>query len=112
MDKDNNIDKQNSLPWTKDRFITSNLEGYMGAITEKELPTKYIRNKRDRDSGKTPTCNSKCRLCHTAIEDVSHLICNCREMSARYYLRLRHDRMGYFSSNSAAQQTWTLQRKL
>ena len=45
MDNDNNIDKQQSLAWTKDRFITSDLEGYMGAITEQELPTKYIRNK-------------------------------------------------------------------
>ena len=93
MDKDDNIDKQQSLAWTKDRFITSDLEGYMGTITEQELPAKYIRNKRERDSGKTPTCNNKCRLCHTAMEDVTHVICNCPEMSARYYLPLRHDRM-------------------
>ena len=59
MDNDNNIDKQQSLAWAKDRFITSDSEGYMGAITEQELPTKYIRNKRDRASGKTPTCNNK-----------------------------------------------------
>ena len=45
MDNDNNIDKQQSLAWAKDRFITSDSEGYMGAITEQELPTKYIRNK-------------------------------------------------------------------
>ena len=94
MDKDDNIDKQQSLVWTKDRFITSDLEGYMGTITEQELPTKYIRNKRERDSGKTPTCNNKCRLCHTAIEGVRHVICNCPEMSGGYYLPLRHDRMG------------------
>ena len=66
----------------------------MGTITEQELPTKYIRNKRERDSGKTPTCNNKCRLCHTAIEGVRHVICNCPEMSGGYYLPLRHDRMG------------------
>ena len=94
MDKDDNIDKQQSLAWKNDRFITSDLEGYMGTITEQELPTKYIRNKRERDLGKTPACNNKCRLCHTAIEDVTHVICNCPEMSARYYLPLRHDRMG------------------
>ena len=34
IDKDNNIDKQQSLAWTKDRSITSDLEGYMGTITE------------------------------------------------------------------------------
>ena len=47
----------------------SGLEGYVGTITEQEPPTKYIKNKRDCDSGKTPLCNNKCRLCHTAIED-------------------------------------------
>ena len=46
MDNNNNIDKQQSLAWTKNRFITSDLEGYMGTITELELPTKYIRKKR------------------------------------------------------------------
>ena len=46
MDNNNNIDKQQSLAWTKNRFITSDLEGYMGTITEQELPTKYIRNKK------------------------------------------------------------------
>ena len=38
MDNDNNIDKQPSLAWTKNRFITSDLEGYMGTITEQEFP--------------------------------------------------------------------------
>ena len=94
MDKDDNIDKQQSLAWKNDRFITSDLEGYMGTITEQELPTKYIRNKRERDLGKTPACNNKCRLCHTAIEDVTHVICNCPEMSARYYLPLHHHLIG------------------
>ena len=46
MDKDDDIDKQQSLAWTKDRFITSDLERYMRTITEQELPTKYIEIKR------------------------------------------------------------------
>ena len=60
MGKDNNIDKQQSLVWEKDRFKAVDLEGYMGTITEQDLPIKYIRNKRDRDSEKTPMCNNKC----------------------------------------------------
>lgn len=40
MDKDNNIDKRQRLAWKKDRFVTSDLEGYMGKITEQELLTK------------------------------------------------------------------------
>ena len=73
MGKDDNIDKQQSLAWTKDRSITSDLEGYVRVITEQELPTKYMRNKRARDSGKAPTCDKKCRLCRTAIEDVTYM---------------------------------------
>ena len=45
MDNNNNIGKQQSLAWTKDRFVTSDLEGYMGTIIEQELQTKYIKNK-------------------------------------------------------------------
>ena len=52
-DTDNNIDKQQTLALTKDRFIKFDFEGYMGTITEQELLTKYIRNKRDRESGKS-----------------------------------------------------------
>ena len=66
----------------------------METITEQDLPTKYITNKRGRDSGKTPTVNNKSRLCHAAIHNVTHVICNCPKMSARYYLPLRHDRVG------------------
>ena len=40
MDKDNNIDKRQRLAWKKDRFVTSDLGGYMGKITEQELLTK------------------------------------------------------------------------
>ena len=83
---------------------SKDLEGYMGTITEEELPTKYIRNKRYRDSGKTLTCNNKCRLCHTAIEGVTYVICNCPEMSARYYLPLHHDRMGKILYTSHTQK--------
>ena len=43
---------------------------------------------------KASTCNNQCRLCHTVIEHVTHVICNCPGMLARYYLPLRHDRMG------------------
>ena len=34
------------------------------------------------------------KIMSQAIEDVTHVICNCPEVSARYYLPVRHDRMG------------------
>ena len=52
---------------------------------------KYLKNKGARDSGKTPDCNNKCRLCTTNVEDINHTIAGCSHMSARYYLPLRHD---------------------
>ena len=104
MDKDNNIDQQESLTWTKDRFVMSDLKEYMGAITEKKLPTKCIRSKRDHDSEKVPTCKNKCRLCHTAIEDLTHVLCNCPEIKAIYFLPLCYDQMGKILYNSHIQK--------
>ena len=40
IDKDHNIDKRQRLAWKKDRFVKSDLGGYMGKITEQELLTK------------------------------------------------------------------------
>ena len=71
----------------------SQLESYpsLPVIQGQELPTKYLKNKRARESGKFPDCNNKCRLCTTNLEDISHIISDCPHMSARYYLPPRHD---------------------
>ena len=34
---------------------------------------------------------SKCCLCYTDVEDVTHIISSCEKMSAMYYLPLTHD---------------------
>ena len=81
--------------WTitgkKDKFITSQLENYLSTIQDQELPTKYLKNNRARDSGKIPDCNNKCRLCTINVENISHIIACCSHMSTRYYLPLRHN---------------------
>ena len=74
--------------------MTSQFEGYLSAISDQELPTKYLLNKRDKDAGKTPTYDTKCRLCKHATEDIPHIISSCPQVSSRYYLPLRHDAMG------------------
>ena len=56
------IDQTRSVKWSKDRFITSELEGYLHAIQEQGISTKYLMNKRDKDAGKIPKTDSKCRL--------------------------------------------------
>ena len=91
IEKDENLDQNSSKSWTKNRKLTSHFEGYISAIQEQEIPTKYLINKRARDSGKEPPCNNKCRLCKTNVEDVIHVISGCKFMSARYYLPMRHD---------------------
>ena len=91
IEKDQKIDHKTSKSWTKNRKLTSHFEGYIAAIQEQEIPTKYLINKRARDAGKKPPCDNKCRLCKTNFEDVIHIISCCPFMSARYYLPMRHD---------------------
>ena len=88
---DPQIDKQLSNAWRKDKYLTSEVENYISVVQDQELPTKFLKNKRDRDSGKNPNCNNKCRLCINNVEDISHIVAGCSQMSARYYLPLRHD---------------------
>ena len=87
------IEKHLSNSWKKDKFVTSQLENYHSTIQDQELRTKYLKNKRARDSAKTTDCNNKCRLCITNVENINHIIAGCSQMSARYYLTLRHNKV-------------------
>ena len=91
IDKDEDIDKQYSQQWLQDKYITSHFAAYACAIQDQEIATKYLINKRQRDSGTLPTVNNRCRLCKSNIEDVTHIISSCPMMSSRYYLPMRHD---------------------
>ena len=90
IDRDEGIDKQTSQQWLQD-YLTSNFAAYPCAIQEQEISTKYLINKRQRDSGVPPTVNNRCRLCKSNIEDITHVISSCPMMSSRYYLPMRHD---------------------
>ena len=75
IEKDGKIDHNNSKSWAKNRKLTSHFEGYIAAIQDQEIPTKYLLNKRARDAGKEPSCDDKCRLCKKKnVEDVIHII--------------------------------------
>ena len=91
LSNDPKIDIKASNARPINKRTSSHFESYITAIHDQELPTKYLRNKRDRDAGKEPICNNKCRLCKHNIEDINHIISGCTHMSARYYLPLRHD---------------------
>ena len=97
---DPQTDKQLSNAWRKDKYLTSEVENYISVVQDQELPTNFLKNKRDRDSGKNPSCNNKCRLCINNVEDISHIVAGCSQMSARYYLPLRHDEVAKTVLNS------------
>ena len=51
---DTQTDKHLSNSWKRDKSVTSQLENYLSTIQDQELPTKHLKNRRARDSGKTP----------------------------------------------------------
>ena len=74
-----------------DKYLTSTFVAYAYTIQEQEIATKYLINKRQRDFGSLPTVTSRCRLCKSNIEDVTHIISSCPMMLSRYYLPMRHN---------------------
>ena len=91
IEKGQKMDHKTSKSCTKNQKLTSHFEGYIAAIQEQIIPTKYLINKRPKDAGKEPPCDNKCRLCKTNVEDVIHTINCCPFKSAHYYLPMRHD---------------------
>ena len=59
---DTQIDKHLSNLWKKKKFVTSHLENYHATIQDQALPTKHLKDKRARDSGKhlIVTTNADC----------------------------------------------------
>ena len=68
----------------KDKYLTSEVENYISVVHDQEFPTKFLKNKRDRDIEKNPNCNNKCRLCINNAEDISHIVAGCSQMLIRY----------------------------
>ena len=91
LEKDDNIDMEKSNSRSVNKNMTFHVEGYYSTIHDQELIAKYLKNKRERDDGKQPTFNNKCRLRKTKIEVVVHIISGCPDMSSRHYLPLHHD---------------------
>ena len=71
--------------------MASHFEGYFSVIHDQKVPVRCLKNKRDRDYGKQPICNNKCRLCKTNIEVAVHKISGCPNMYSRYYFPVPHD---------------------
>ena len=67
IEQNENINHRESQQWLQDKYLTSHFTAYACAIEEQEIATKYLLNKRQRDEGKIPTINNKCRLCKTNV---------------------------------------------
>ena len=91
MMNDENIDIKLSKTRAVNETVSSHFEGYLNAIHDQEIPTKFLTNQRQCDSGQEPTCNTKVRLCKNNAEDVNHIIISCPEMFIRFCLPIRHD---------------------
>ena len=74
---DPQIDKQLSNAWRKDRYLKSEKGNYTSVVQDQELPAKFQKSKRDKDSRKTASCNNKCRLCINNVEDIGHIVACC-----------------------------------
>ena len=77
--------------WSANKYTTSHFEGYAHALYKQEINTKDLQYRREKKGGLQPKHNNKCRLCKVNVEDITHVISSCPNMSARYYLPLRHD---------------------
>ena len=84
-------DQKLSCSRTKNCSMASHFEGYLAAILDQGIPIKFLKHKRQIDAGITPAGNNKRRLCKSNVKDVNHILPSCDQMSALYYIPLRHD---------------------
>ena len=81
-------------------------EGLLTAAQEQALRTTAINANIDKQA-----VSSKCRLCKSAEESVSHIVCECSALAQREY-KGRHDGLAKLSIGACAGSTdWKLLKK-
>ena len=73
---------------TKSLSMSAHLEGYLCAIQEQEVETRFILKQRATPQSQV---NPMCRHCGLAMENITHIIGSCPRLSASLYLPLRHN---------------------
>ena len=58
LQQNDKIDISVSQQRSRLKQITSQFEGYLGAIQDQEIPTNFLVHKRQIDSGQSPTTNN------------------------------------------------------
>ena len=74
--------------WTRSLNLTSHLEGYLCAIQEQEIYTRYLQKMR---SSSPSDVNSQCRHCGEHPETITHIVGSCSALSSSLYLPIRHN---------------------
>ena len=68
--------------------MTSHFESYAHALYEQEINTKDLQYHREKKL--VCNLNTTTNVDSVNVEDITHVISSCPNMSARYYLPLRH----------------------
>lgn len=75
-----------SLVLSTDKFVTSYFGRYPCTSKNERFPTDYLQHERQKSFTEI-----KCMLSKNKSEDIKPLIANCKRMSFRYYLLMRHN---------------------
>ena len=71
--------------WLKKGKLKKETESLITAAQDQAIRTNYIKTRIDKSQS-----NSKCRMCHSADETVSHIVSGCQKLAQKQYKR-RHD---------------------
>ena len=84
---DNILKKNEKLnnEWWKKGNLSSHLEGYIWAIQEEEINTRYLKSKR----------NDNINISSTQRESIQHAVASFPSISESRYLPFRHDKVVY-----------------
>jgi hypothetical protein len=77
-----------SNAWNLPPFMSSHLEGYLCALQEQEIETRFLKHQRATNPSQV---NPTCRHCQSSIEDITHIMGSCPRLSASLYLPMRHN---------------------
>ena len=86
LDKDH-VDVELSFEWMKYTGLKGETEGLITAAQDQALNTRYY-SKHITKQGTT----DRCRMCHTQLETVEHIISGCQTLAADQYLN-RHNQV-------------------
>ena len=84
---DANVDKEQSTLWLKHGRLHAETEGFMFAIQDQAIPTRYYRKQILHEN-----VDGLCRACHSSNETIHHIISGCQVLAPLDYT-CRHNQV-------------------